>query len=184
MVCWLFGALLLTDTARAHETRKHYPAAISQEELQNYFRHFPTTSAARLAIRDHWLFLTKECEKKLNAFSLRCMQRSTTTSCQSDSCSATQNTPRILCNSKPHYRIHSIPPLERWLSQINPVHILAQFYFLKIHFKIILPATSLFSLFFFFRFANRNFLCIFLLVHACCMPHPTRSPSFDLPINP
>jgi hypothetical protein len=111
------------------------------------------------------------------------MQRSTATSCQSDSCSATQNTPRILCNSKPHYRIHSIPPLELWLSQFNPIHILAQSYFLKIHFKIIFPATSLFSLFFFFKFANRNYLYIFLLVHARCMPHPTRPHSLDLPIK-
>jgi len=89
----------LTDRhSKAYETRKHYPAAISQEELQNYFRHFPTTSAARLAICDHWLFLTKGCEK-LNAFSLRCMQRITMTSCKSDRCSATPNTPRILCKN-------------------------------------------------------------------------------------
>jgi hypothetical protein len=45
------------------------------------------------------------------------------TSCQSDSCSATQTTNRILCNSKPHFRIHSIPLLERLLSQMNPIHI-------------------------------------------------------------
>jgi hypothetical protein len=68
------------------------------------------------------------------------------TSCQSDGCPATQNTLRILCNSRRHYRIHSIPPLERWLSQMNPIHIPAQSYFLKIHFNIIFPATLLFFL--------------------------------------
>lgn len=105
------------------------------------------------------------------------------TSYQSDSCPATQNTLRILCNSRRHYHIHSITPLERWVSQMNPIHIPAQSYFLKIRFKIILPATSLFSLFFSFRFANRKFLFIFLLGHACCMPHPTRPPSFDLSVK-
>jgi len=73
-------------------------------------------------LRSLTIFLTKECGKP-NAFSLRCMQRITMTSCQSDRCSATSNTPRVLCNSNPHYRIHSIPPLERWLSQMNPIHI-------------------------------------------------------------
>jgi hypothetical protein len=97
----IVGALILTDTTKAHETRKRYPAAVSQEELQNYFRHFPTTSAARLAICDHWLFLTKGCEK-LNAFSLRGMQSITMTSCQSDWCSVTPNTPRILWASLPY----------------------------------------------------------------------------------
>ena len=73
MLSRLLCALFLTETANARYARKRSPAAVSQEELQNYFRHFPTTSAVRLAILDPRLFFTKECEK-LNALSVRCMQ--------------------------------------------------------------------------------------------------------------
>jgi hypothetical protein len=45
--------------------------------------------------------------------------------------SASQEIPRILCNTKVHYRIHKRPPVSASPSQ-----------FLKIHFNIILRSTS------------------------------------------
>jgi len=52
---------------------------------------------------------------------------------------ASQEFTRILWNPKVHHRIHKIPST-LLLSQINPVHT-SSFYFLKVHFNIILPFT-------------------------------------------
>jgi hypothetical protein len=56
-------------------------------------------------------------------------------------CAATQEYPKILRNTKVHYRVHKSPPLVPIVSQINPVHTILS-YLSKIHIIIIHPSTS------------------------------------------
>jgi hypothetical protein len=58
---------------------------------------------------------------------------------------AAQEFPNILYNLKVQYRVHRSPPMVPTLSQINPVHTPPS-YLSNIYFNIILPPTSVSSL--------------------------------------
>jgi len=64
-----------------------------------------------------------------------------------------------------HYSVHKNPPRDPVMSQINPVHILTQ-YFSKIHFNIILPFTPRSP----FRFPQQNIECIYSYVYQLSLP--------------
>ena len=93
--------------------------------------------------------------------------------------SASQEIPRLLWNSKIHYRTHKCPPTFPVLGQINPVHV-PQSHFLDIDLNIILPfmlGSSKWSLS--LRFHRQNHICTPLLPHTCYMPRPPHSSRLD-----
>ena len=92
--------------------------------------------------------------------------------------SASQENPRILWNSKVHYRIHNCPPPVPILSQLDPVHVLTS-HFLKIQLNIILssmPGSLKWS--FSFRFPRQNPVYASPLPHTYYMPRPSHSSRF------
>jgi hypothetical protein len=96
---------------------------------------------------------------------------------EATSCSASQEIPHLLWNSKVHYSIHKSPPLVPILSHINPVHTLTSC-FLKIHYSSIYAYVFQWGIFP-SSFPTKIVVCISHLSHDCCMPNPTHYPWFD-----
>jgi hypothetical protein len=92
--------------------------------------------------------------------------------------SASQEIPRILWNSKFHYRIHNSPPPIPILKHTDPVSDLTS-HFLNIHLNIIVPSTprsSKWSLC--LRFLHQIPVYISTLPHTCYVPRPPHSSWF------
>ena len=58
--------------------------------------------------------------------------------------SDSQEIPRILCKPEFHYCVYKCPPPAPKLNQISPAHVPTS-HFLKIHFNIIVPSTTVSS---------------------------------------
>jgi hypothetical protein len=98
---------------------------------------------------------------------------------KADSHSASQEIPRLLRNSKVHYRVHNNPPLVLVQNHMRPLYNFSH-YFPKIHSNIIFPSTprsSEWSLP--FRFCDENVECISYSLHACYMTRPSHPPGLS-----
>jgi hypothetical protein len=95
--------------------------------------------------------------------------------------SVCQEIPRLLLNPKVHYYVHYRQPLIAILSQMNPFHTFP-YYFPKIHsvlfshLRLDLPSVL-------FHSGFQTKIYVFLVFHACYMPHPSHPPWFDHPNN-
>jgi hypothetical protein len=80
--------------------------------------------------------------------------------------------PAFLWNPKVHYRVHTSPPLDPIMNQLNPVRPIDP-YLSKVHLNVILPPkprSSQWSLT--FGPPNQNPVNTSPLLHACHMSHP------------
>jgi len=94
---------------------------------------------------------------------------------------ASQEIPRIILNTKVHYRIHKSLTLVLILSRLNPVHALTS-HFLKIQLNIILPSklrSPKWSLS--VRFPHQNPVYTSTLPHTCYVPRTAHSSQFYHP---